>query len=221
VRVTAGAVRSRPIRRSTRLQTGKSAARRCKTVLNGIMGLAAIHEAIDHNPVRDTSAITVASQDAEALTLQQVREIRLGVRADEKAVDRDVPALVDFLLGTGLRIGEMLAVTWDALDLAAGTVEIRGTVVRQKGVGLIIQPKPKTKKGWRKLHLPGWLVASSGLGNRWRTSGTSPSRRSGGSCATSRTPTRTSATRSTRSATTGSPATRSGRPPRRCWTRAA
>jgi hypothetical protein len=115
VRVTAGAVRSRPIRRSTRLQTyeetlrlhvwpglgslrirevrvgvverfvakvedktGKSAARRCKTVLNGIMGLAAIHEAIDHNPVRDTSAITVASQDAEALTLPQVREIRLG-----------------------------------------------------------------------------------------------------------------------------------------------
>jgi integrase len=138
--------------------TGPSAARRCKTVLNGIMGLAALHEAIEHNPVRDTSAVSVVKKDARSLTLEEVRQIRLGLRADPRAVERDVPALVDFMLGTGLRIGEVLAVTWEALDLETATVEVRGTVVRQKNVGLIIQPKPKTAAGWRKLHLPAWLV---------------------------------------------------------------
>jgi integrase len=67
--------------------------------------------------------------------------------------------LVDFILATGLRIGEVLAVTWDALDLDTGTVEVRGTVVRKPGRGgLHIQLKPKSEAGWRTLHLPDWLV---------------------------------------------------------------
>src|SRR4051812_35359989 len=32
------------------------------------------------------------------------------------------------LVATGLRIGEVLAAAWDALDLDAGTVEVRATV---------------------------------------------------------------------------------------------
>jgi integrase len=95
---------------------------------------------------------------ARSLTLDEVRVLRAGLRADEKAVTRDVPSLVDFMLGTGLRIGETLAVTWEALDLEACTVEVRGTVVRVRGAGLIIQPAPKTDAGWRTLHLPAWLV---------------------------------------------------------------
>jgi integrase len=55
------------------------------------------------------------------------------------AVDRDVPALVDFMLGTGLRIGETLAMTWDAIDLRAGIAEVRGTVTRVGGAGARIQ----------------------------------------------------------------------------------
>jgi integrase len=56
-------------------------------------------------------------------------------------------------------MGEVLAVTWDALDLNAATVEVRGTVVRRPGSGgLAIQPRPKTRTGWRQLHLPAWLV---------------------------------------------------------------
>jgi integrase len=50
-----------------------------------------------------------------------------------QARERDLPDLVDFLLATGLRVGEALAVTWDAVDLSAGTVEVRGTVIRVKG----------------------------------------------------------------------------------------
>jgi integrase len=62
------------------------------------------------------------------------------------------------MLATGLRIGEAAAVTWDALDLDGGTVEVRGTLVRVKGVGLSIKWRPKSKSGYRTLELPGWSV---------------------------------------------------------------
>ncbi|MFB9672811.1 tyrosine-type recombinase/integrase [Microlunatus capsulatus] len=37
---------------------------------------------------------------------------------------------MSFLLATGLRIGEALAVRWSDIDLEAGTVDIHGTVLR-------------------------------------------------------------------------------------------
>lgn len=62
------------------------------------------------------------------------------------------------MLATGMRIGEASAVTWDALDLDAATVEVRGTVVRIKGAGLTIKWRPKSKSGYRTLELPGWAA---------------------------------------------------------------
>jgi integrase len=144
---------------SIRDKAGPGAARHAKTVVSQVMRLAARHDAVDHNPIREIASIVSPSKKAaRSLALAEVRVLRAGLLGDEKAVNRDVPALVDFMLGTGLRIGEALAVTWEALDLEACTVEVRGTVVRQRGVGLIIQPAPKTESGWRTLHLPAWLV---------------------------------------------------------------
>ena len=65
---------------------------------------------------------------------------------------------MSFMAATGLRIGEAAAVTWDAVNFEAGTVEVRGTVIREKGQGLRIKPEPKTKAGWRTLLLPNWCV---------------------------------------------------------------
>ncbi|GAA3607302.1 hypothetical protein GCM10022223_24110 [Kineosporia mesophila] len=93
------------------------------------------------------------------MRLDEVRKIRAALLADDKAVGRDIPTLVDFMLGTGLRVGEAVTITESALDLKAATVEVRSTVVRVRGVGLVLQPKPKTHSGWRQLHLPAWLVA--------------------------------------------------------------
>jgi len=62
------------------------------------------------------------------------------------------------MLATGLRIGETAAVVWDAVDLDAVTVEVRGTVIRITGQGLVIKPKPKSKSGWRTLELPSWAM---------------------------------------------------------------
>lgn len=84
------------------------------------------------------------------------------------------------MLATGKRIGENSAITWDALDLKAGTVEIRGTAVRIKGRGLWIKPKPKSKAGYRKLRLPSWAVdmlrrrQADAVPNQWGVVFTSP-----------------------------------------------
>lgn len=156
---------------SVRDKAGPGASKHAKTVISQVMQLAARHDAVDHNPLREVASVAGKKKAARSLTLDEVRVLRAGLLADAKAVGRDVPALVDFMLATGLRIGETLAVTWEALDLQACTVEVRGTVVRQRGVGLIIQPEPKTESGWRTLHLPVWLVtllkARERVENEW------------------------------------------------------
>jgi integrase len=77
---------------------------------------------------------------------------------DDRAISRDLPDFVAFMLGTGLRIGEASAVTWKSVDLNAGTVNVIGTVVRLSGQGLSIKTAPKTKAGFRRLALPMWCI---------------------------------------------------------------
>jgi integrase len=138
---------------------GPGSAKRAKTVLNGVLGLAARHDAIRTNPVRDTARIQHGEKkSAVALSLAQVYDLRVKVASDQKAQDWDLLDFIDMMLATGERIGETCAVTWEALDLDAGIVEIRGTVVRIKGQGLWINPKPKSRAGYRKLALPSWVV---------------------------------------------------------------
>src|SRR4029450_704065 len=74
-----------------------------------------------------------------------------------RAVERDIPDLVSMLMATGLRIGEALALRWADLDLTAGTLTVRGTVVRVNGKGLMIK-ETKTAAGTRTLVLPAWCV---------------------------------------------------------------
>jgi integrase len=92
------------------------------------------------------------------LDLTQVYDLRVKLAADQKTRDWDLLDFIDMMLASGKRIGENSAITWDAFDLDAGTVEIRGTVVRIKGRGLRIKLKPKSRAGYRKLRLPSWAV---------------------------------------------------------------
>jgi hypothetical protein len=63
-------------------------------------------------------------------------------------------------------------VRWDGLDLDAGLVEVRGTVVQVKGTGLVIK-RPKSDSGKRELELSRWAVAmlrrrrESAVPNKW------------------------------------------------------
>ena len=104
-----------------------------RSVLSGMCGLAARHDAVPRNPVKDARSITQPRRATpKSLTLAQVRQLRAMITYDNTAVARDLPDFVAFMHATGLRIGEASAITWDAVDLDAGTVEVRGTVIRLK-----------------------------------------------------------------------------------------
>jgi integrase len=85
--------------------------------------------------------------------------LRQQLGTDERAIRADLPDLASFMLGTGVRIGEALAVEWSQVDLEAGIVEITHTIVRVKGEGLL-RKTTKSEAGQRKLGLPNWLVAT-------------------------------------------------------------
>lgn len=146
--------------KKVRQENGDAVAKLTKTVLSGVFGLAARHDAIDSNPVRDTAVVpSKPKRSTRSLSIEDALELRAKIAANLKAIRWDLPDFTDIMLATGLRIGEAAAIVWDALDLDAGTVEVRGTVIRIKGQGLIIKPEPKTDDSWRKLELPGWAVA--------------------------------------------------------------
>jgi integrase len=159
---------------------GTSAAKTTRTVLSGMIGLAVRHDVLDRNLVRDVGRIESDTSSARALTVDEARDLRAKLHADERCQDWDLVDFTDFMLATGLRIGEASAMTWAALDLDAGTAEVRGTVTRITGEGLIIKPRPKSKSGFRKLELPTWTVGmlvrrqAAAAPNRWDAVFTSP-----------------------------------------------
>lgn len=105
-----------------------------------------------------TGATLAPQKEVRALTMNEVKALRVALAADRAAASVDLPLLVDMLLATGARIGEALALRWDDVDLDAGTVAITGTVVRVKCQGMTRQDTTKGKKV-RRLQLPPFAVA--------------------------------------------------------------
>lgn len=142
-------------------KSGPGAAKMARAVLSGMCAMAARVDALDRNLVRDAAPIARSTPKPapRSLSLMQLRQLRALLTYDERARRRDLPDLVDALMASGARLGEICGLVWDAVDLDAGTIEIRSTVVRVKGQGLINKPRPKTKAGHRLLLLPAWAVA--------------------------------------------------------------
>ena len=146
----------------TKIKTtaGASTAKTCRAIISGAMKLAVRYGAISVNPVREVDTIEAPPKDPpRALTGEEVTLLRRSLAADERAVEADLPDLVAFMLGTGVRIGESLAVLWHQVDLEAGTVEITHTIARIRGEGLI-RKTTKSKAGQRVLHLPNWAIST-------------------------------------------------------------
>ncbi len=68
----------------------------------------------------------------------------------------DMPDIVDLLLATGCRIGEVLALRWNDIDFTATppTVSITGTIKTEIGKGTYRKSKPKTDASHRHIALP-------------------------------------------------------------------
>lgn len=146
---------------------GPSAAKSSKACLSGMFRMAIEDGAVSTNPVRDSSTrISVGKKSPRALTPGETLTLIGWLRASERAVALDIPDLVDWMLATGCRIGEALALRHGPnadgrplLDLDANTWEVNATVVRVPGQGLVVQPRPKTAAGWRVVAVPDFAAA--------------------------------------------------------------
>ncbi|GAB4085018.1 tyrosine-type recombinase/integrase [Myceligenerans cantabricum] len=145
---------------------------RLRSVLNMVLDRAVIHDAIRDNPMRRTVAPALKKPVPKAMTVTDVYRLRQAVRDWVKAgKDRPGPdpskhlaVLIDVLLGTGVRIGEALALRWGEADLdpadGAPTITIDATMVAIKGKGCVRQEIPKTEAGERVIVIPPFAVES-------------------------------------------------------------
>ena len=105
-------------------------AKSCRSVISGVMSLAVRYGAVPTNPVREVERIeSRPRREPRALTMQERVQLLKQLQADEKARRRDLPDLVFFMLGTGVRIGEALAAVWSDVEFEAGTVRVTSTLV--------------------------------------------------------------------------------------------
>ncbi|QUC01184.1 site-specific integrase [Cellulosimicrobium cellulans] len=158
-------------------RVGAPTAKLCRTVLSGTLGLAVRHGAAAANPVRDVADITVTRPESRALTLEEVATLRAAALAWQEGRPikptsgyvepargprraDDLLDIVDVLLATGARIGELLAIRWTDVELDPdhAAVTITGTIINVKDdVGrwhLERQAHPKTSTSRRRLLLP-------------------------------------------------------------------
>lgn len=141
-----------------------------KQVLGQIMNLAERHQAIRYNPVSSVKRLRTVRKEVQALDQEQIEQLRVLVRAWRNPTEGPRPAgprpsgdladIVDLLLGTGLRINEVLALRWSDIDLSGekATLTVNGTMVFIAGQGYIRQPAPKSKAGRRTLYLPSFAA---------------------------------------------------------------
>lgn len=102
---------------------------------------------LDRNPADAVKAPRKTSQEAVSLTAQQIPALRQAVEGSQLAL----PTLL--ALGTGMRLGEVLGLRWQDVDLESATARVRQTLQ------ITMQfDTPKSHRSVRSLTLPGFLV---------------------------------------------------------------
>lgn len=144
-----------------------SMARQARTVLSLAFGLAVRYDAMRENPVRDTARLRRPPAQAMSLTPQQVDEIRRAVRGWRRGSglpgpppDGQLEQIIEVMLGTSARIGEVLAIRKCDVDVtrSPATVRLCGTIVSPTGKPTHRQPHPKTMKSTRTVSVPSFAA---------------------------------------------------------------
>lgn len=144
-----------------------SRARQARVVLRLALSLAVRHEIIPRNPIDHISRLRRPARTPDAFEDSEVSLIRDAIQVwEERPIkagprpDGQLGQIVEVLLGTSVRIGEVLAIRLRDLDLrgACPTVRICGTIISRKGEPTHRQNHPKTSRSVRRIVLPQFAV---------------------------------------------------------------
>jgi integrase len=132
---------------------GPSSRRVARVVLRRALALAQEWGYVQRNVAALVKAPPTTTKTDDALDVDGLKRIIAAAEGDP------LEALWIIAATAGLRKGEALALTWDAIDLRARQLTVRGSLRRVPGKGLIVIP-PKTERGVRVVALPPLCVAA-------------------------------------------------------------
>lgn len=144
-----------------------SRAKHARVVLALALALAVRHEILPRNPMYHVSRLHRKKTIPDAFTTGEVQEIRAAIKAWASRrilagprPDRQLGQIVEVMLGTSARIGEVLAIRLQDLDLDGPipTARIAGTIVSRKGEPTHRQDHPKTDRSVRRVALPSFAL---------------------------------------------------------------
>jgi integrase len=121
-------------------------------VLRRALGLAQTWSTISSSPAMTVSPPPVPHSEVQILTEEQIAVLLKATEGQE------LRPLITFLLGTGARRAEALALTWKDVDLDRGVVTISASL-EQIRADQIRRKEPKTRAGRRLVTLSPWLIA--------------------------------------------------------------
>jgi integrase len=94
----------------------------------------------------------MAQHDMVTLSPEQARALLATAKGDR------LEALYVLALSTGMRLGELLALKWNDVNLDVGTLQVRATV--QHAAGGLVFSEPKTARSRRTVALPTTAVVA-------------------------------------------------------------
>jgi integrase len=131
------------------------------TTLTANLRLAKRYKLVKDNPAEEAERMKIATENEEDIEVIPQRvyskaELKKLIEATEPESRERLLLMMPAL--TGLRLGEVLALTWPAVDLKAGKLDVGFNLAdSDKGQPLMLQP-PKTKSSRRAVPLPPELV---------------------------------------------------------------
>lgn len=138
-------------------------AKQARVALRLALGLAVRHEVLPRNPMDHVSRLRKPQTTPNALTPAEVNAIRTAIAFWETGLspsgpkpDGQLGAIVEVMLGTSARIGEVLAIRRRDIDIVSAppSIRISGTIVAHRGEPTQRQDHPKTAKSRRTVALP-------------------------------------------------------------------
>ncbi len=155
--------------------TSYDTAKSVRAVLTGLCGYAVRHGAMTINPARSVGRLA-RGEEKEVVALDREQRSDLLAKLERLAVDkstdsagrrlgsraqvwRDLPDIVRTMLATGVRLGELLALTDDDVDPEERTVAVGNHLIRVQGQGLVRVPNRKGNRPGLLLRVPTWSIA--------------------------------------------------------------
>ncbi len=150
-----------------RKRLSATVVRRTRSILIRALEMAHVYRLIDENMAALTRRVRVPESRPRALSLEEVAMLRsrlerwATVESRCSSPDsRQLRAIINVALGTGLRVGEILGLRQSAVDLEARTLSVEATVSWSPEHGIQVTDALKRARQRRLLPLPNFAVAA-------------------------------------------------------------